>query len=252
MRGVKPEIWTDEKFVSVSPLARLLFIGMWNHACDNGHVDSSPVQLKMRVLPMDNCDVPALIDELLEVGLIERQGGCLKVTNLAVHQRIDFRWLTLCDHCAHDENAVFTEEDRKGRKGQSDANPTGPQRAPDGATTGPRLAPDDERRGDEMRGDEGDGERTRKRAIPLDYQPSPKAITWQQEHHPAVNVADETERFINHHRSKGSKFVDLDAAWRNWIKNAVRFAAEQPRHLTPVPRSAWTPPPGSPLSYVEM
>lgn len=77
--------------------------------------------------------------------------------------------------------------------------------------------------------------RATKRQVPEDYRPSDKAVEWQKANHPNVNVADETERFINHHRAKGSKFVDLDAAWRNWIKNAVKFAAENPRRLTAVP-----------------
>ena len=36
IRTVKPDIWTDEKFVELSPLARLLFIGLWNFADDEG------------------------------------------------------------------------------------------------------------------------------------------------------------------------------------------------------------------------
>ena len=30
IRAIHPEFWTDEKVVEGSPLARLLFIGMWN------------------------------------------------------------------------------------------------------------------------------------------------------------------------------------------------------------------------------
>lgn len=75
------------------------------------------------------------------------------------------------------------------------------------------------------------GSRKRATTIPEDFEPSGKALEWQREKYPTVNVADETERFINHHRAKGSKFVDHDAAWRNWIKNADRFAAEKPRQL---------------------
>ena len=95
-------------------------------------------------------------------------------------------------------------------------------------THNPQPATPDESR-------DSSGSRKRATTIPEDFQPSIKALEWQRTNHPAVDVADETERFINHHRAKGSKFVDLDAAWRNWIKNAVKFAAENPRRLTAVP-----------------
>lgn len=39
-------------------------------------------------------------------------------------------------------------------------------------------------------------------------------------------LADQTERFLDHHRSKGSKFIDWTAAWRTWMKNATRFTPE--------------------------
>lgn len=107
IRGIKPETWTDERFVSVSPLARLMFIGMWNFACDNGHLDDSPMQLKMRILPVDNFNPPELLEELVSAGLVERLDGFLKLPNLAEHQKVDKRFVTRCDHCAHDENVWF-------------------------------------------------------------------------------------------------------------------------------------------------
>lgn len=154
MRGIKPDIWTDEKFVSVSPLARLLFIGMWNHACDNGHVDSSEMQLKMRVLPMDNCDIGELVSELVGVGLVVRQPRCLKVPNIPVHQKIDRRYLLLCDHCAPDVTSVFTDSDRADRSGKPVTTSSGARRAPRVDPLGAR----DEVKGSEVKGSEGEGE----------------------------------------------------------------------------------------------
>lgn len=117
-RFIRPEIWTDEKFVRMTPLARLLFIGMWNHACDNGHLDDSALQLKMRVLPADACDVEPLIDEVVESGMVRRHGGCLKVVNLAAIQPLDLRYLQFCDHCDSDPEAHYAREDKKGGRAQ--------------------------------------------------------------------------------------------------------------------------------------
>lgn len=36
----------------------------------------------------------------------------------------------------------------------------------------------------------------------------------------------ETERFIAHHQSKGTRFSDWEAAWRKWILNAIRFGLD--------------------------
>jgi hypothetical protein len=33
--------------------------------------------------------------------------------------------------------------------------------------------------------------------------------------------------FKDHHRAKGSRFIDWDAAWRTWCRNAVKFAARR-------------------------
>lgn len=159
MRGIKPDIWTDEKFVSVSPLARLLFIGMWHNACDNGHVDSSEMQLKMRILPMDNCDISELVSSLIDVGLVVRQPNCLKVPNIPVHQNIDRRYLLLCDHCANDVNTTFTEADRIGRNGKPIERPTGARSAPTVRTPGAHVKEGSEgTEGEgEVKGSEGEG-----------------------------------------------------------------------------------------------
>lgn len=75
IRSVHPGQWTDEAFVSCSPLARLLAIGLRNEADDGGVFQWSPVQIKMRLLPVDNCDVPALLAELEEANIVRRYSG---------------------------------------------------------------------------------------------------------------------------------------------------------------------------------
>lgn len=136
MRGIKPETWTDDKFVTLTPLARLLFIGMWNYTCDNGHLDDSPMQLKMRVLPADDADVSGLLNELVTAGLIERRDGWLKVRNLTSHQRIDPRFIVFCDHCDEDPLATYSKDDKKPRKATARrAHDVHPKSARDSATS---------------------------------------------------------------------------------------------------------------------
>ncbi|MBB3040991.1 hypothetical protein [Nocardioides soli] len=103
MRGFKPEIWTDDKFVELSSFARLLFMGMWNYACDNGHLDDKPKQIKMRVLPTDPVDAEVLLAEMLELGMVVRDDAGLTIPKLREHQRLDNRYFTWCDRCELDE-----------------------------------------------------------------------------------------------------------------------------------------------------
>lgn len=53
MRTIKPEFWTSEPIVALTPFARLLFIGLWNFCDDGGVHPASLARLKMEVLPND-------------------------------------------------------------------------------------------------------------------------------------------------------------------------------------------------------
>lgn len=97
IRGVKPELWTDENFVELSPYARLLWIGLWNHACDNGHLQDKSKQIKMRILPTDDVNCAELLREIEGQKLIERAGGWITIPNLSHHQKPHKRWWSTCD-----------------------------------------------------------------------------------------------------------------------------------------------------------
>jgi hypothetical protein len=70
IRSIHPAIWTDERFVSLSPSARLFYIGMLNEADDFGVLEWKPVTLKMRLAPVDNVDPAALMADLVEQNFI--------------------------------------------------------------------------------------------------------------------------------------------------------------------------------------
>ena len=64
IRTIKPDFWTDEKIVELSPLARLLFIGLWNFADDDGRMPYSTTRIKLQILPADAADISALLGEI--------------------------------------------------------------------------------------------------------------------------------------------------------------------------------------------
>lgn len=96
IRALKPDFWTDETIVELTPLARLLFQGLWTHACDNGHVEDKPRQIKMRVLPADDVKIGDLLDELSTSERITRKDGWIVVPNFPKHQKVDKRFFTTC------------------------------------------------------------------------------------------------------------------------------------------------------------
>jgi len=73
IRTIKPEFWTSEQVVSVSPLARLLFIGLWNFADDQGVHPANAKRILMAVFPGDNFTdkkIKELLKELLKSRLL--------------------------------------------------------------------------------------------------------------------------------------------------------------------------------------
>lgn len=66
IRSLHPGQWTDEDFVTCSPMARLLALALRNECDDQGVFEWKPVTIKMRLLPADDVDVSALLSELVE------------------------------------------------------------------------------------------------------------------------------------------------------------------------------------------
>ena len=74
IRTIKPEFWTSEQVMECSPLARLLFIGVWNFCDDAGNHPMSAKTLKALVFPGDDitsAKVGELLAELSTNGLID-------------------------------------------------------------------------------------------------------------------------------------------------------------------------------------
>lgn len=73
IRTIKPEFWSSEQVVEMSPIARLLFIGLWNFCDDGGNHPASARTLKMEVFPGDDFTAEQIglwIEEMKNAGLI--------------------------------------------------------------------------------------------------------------------------------------------------------------------------------------
>ena len=204
IRSIKPEFWTDEKVVELSPFARLLFIGLWNFADDEGRMIYSPTRIKLQILPADSADISELLGEILGKSLITVYAvdgiEYLQVNGFSEHQKID---------------------KRSASKLPSPPNPAESRRIP---TTD---------QGRDQGRDQGGGAKksSRKTSLPADFCISERVKQWAQEkgHH---SLQAHFEKFVGAVKAKGYTYVDWDEAFMgairdNWAK--VPPKAEQRR-----------------------
>lgn len=90
-RTIKPGFYDNEVLGSMSPLAHLLFPGLWQMADHEGLMEYRPLRIKAKIFPYRDADVASLCDELEAGGLIDRYevDGCmyLSVVGFLKHQR---------------------------------------------------------------------------------------------------------------------------------------------------------------------
>jgi hypothetical protein len=119
IRSIKPDFWTDEKVVELSAFARLLFIGLWNFADDDGRMVYSPVKIKLQILPADTLNISELIGEIRGKSMVDIYAidgiEYLQINNFASHQKIDKR--TASKYPPPAESPRIPPTEGKGREG---------------------------------------------------------------------------------------------------------------------------------------
>ena len=97
IRTIKPEFWSSEQVMESRPLARLLFIGLWNFCDDGGNHPLAPRTIKALVFPGDDISTEAvseLLGELEGAGLTRSYSVAGKLylhVNGWKHQKIEKR-----------------------------------------------------------------------------------------------------------------------------------------------------------------
>lgn len=145
IRTIKPEFFTSEDTVSLSPLARLLYIALWCEADKAGRMIWKPATLKLRYLPGDQVDIGELCAELIERRLVLLYGESYAcIPSFPLHQHVnpretpsripdiaDFDASTTREPRVSD--ASSTREPRAGRKGKEGKGKEGKElTTPDG------------------------------------------------------------------------------------------------------------------------
>lgn len=63
-RNIKPGFFKNGDLIECTPLARILFVGLWCYSDREGRFKWNPKTIKHEVLPGDECDVDELLGEL--------------------------------------------------------------------------------------------------------------------------------------------------------------------------------------------
>ena len=89
-RMITPSFWTDDKTLELEIGARLLFIGMWNFADDDGLIANKPKQIKAQIYPADSITHEQLTEWLMSIhdqGLIlfGNQGELIKIKGWSIY-----------------------------------------------------------------------------------------------------------------------------------------------------------------------
>ena len=103
IRTIKPEFWEDEELCALPIQARLLYIGTWNFADDNGVLLTSIKWIKSKVFPFDDTLreqqilewLKLLVDARMLIPFIFENKGYYKIRTFHDHQLIDKRY---CRH----------------------------------------------------------------------------------------------------------------------------------------------------------
>lgn len=210
IRSVHPGLFTDEAFMSASPLARLLMIGLWTEAWDDGVFEWKPIVIKARIFPADACDVSALLAELIELQVIKRveRGGKAwgMIRNFRKFQRPK----------KPNSSGIATADDVPFLGPEH----VGSEPVPNQFRTDTEIPPQMEDGG--WRREEGKEESESERAsaphppalLPDDFKPD-EAIALAQGV-PTYKIASVFAKFTAHARSKRLKSADWQASWLKW------------------------------------
>lgn len=92
IRTIKPEFFTSADVMRLTPLARLLYIGLWCEADREGRLPWRPASFRVRYLPADDCAIDDVCRELIEAHLVVLYGDDLAhIPSFTRHQAINAR-----------------------------------------------------------------------------------------------------------------------------------------------------------------
>lgn len=214
IRTIKPEFFTSDDTCSLSPLARLLYVGLWCEADREGRLVWAPRAFKRRYLPEDDCNIDAICEELRDAGLVALYGDTLAyIPTFSKHQHVNPREAASVLPSPSDDTSgtrsdasVTHREEGKEREGkEKQSNDCSPA---DG------------------------GKAKRKTKLPDDFEATPERLEYARAHG-SPDPADTFAKFKLNHQSKGTLALDWEKGWQYWCRNESNFRRPQVGKFAP-------------------
>jgi hypothetical protein len=224
IRSIKPEFFLDDELAELTPLARLLFIGLWTLADCEGRMEDRPKRIRAQILPFDDGDTDAMLQALHDHGFIRRyrvnDKSYLVVRNFKKHQRLSGKEAegeSLIPPPRTAEILPFRADDPVG----SDGEAMGKRWGSDGEAVNVQEGKGRERKGKEGSISPPSASRppARKTACPADLSITPELQAWADQHGYRESMAAHLENFIGKATAKGYAYADWQAALRNAIRD---------------------------------
>lgn len=207
IRTIKPEFFTSEDIVSLTPLARLLYVALWCEADREGRLLWKPRTFKMRYFPADNCDIDALAREIIASGLVILYGdGLAFIPSFKRHQHINPRESA--------STITAPENDAAGARASRVGTREGPASDVQGGREG--------KEGDIARQDDAPAppisiKPKRAAALPADFGISGRVQQWADDRGHS-RLPERLEHFIGYAKRSGKKYADWDEAFMSAIR----------------------------------
>ncbi len=89
-RNIKPSFFTNDKLADCNHATRLLFIGLWTIADREGRLEDRPKKIKAELMPYDDLNVDLMLNTLWQMGFIVRykheDKSYIHILNFKKHQ----------------------------------------------------------------------------------------------------------------------------------------------------------------------
>ncbi len=210
IRTIKPEFFLDDELAELSPLHRLLFIGLWTLADCEGRLEDRPKRIRAQILPFDDGDTDAMLQALHEHGFIHRYTvdglRCIEVSSFKKHQRLSGK--------EAEAQSLIPPREKSGSNGEA----TGKQRGSNGEAANVQEGKGRERKGKEGSTAPPASRPTRKTPLPPDFAITPDLQAWADQHGYS-QLEQHLAAFRDKATARGYQYADWSAAFRNAVRD---------------------------------
>ena len=222
IRSIKPEFFLDEELAELSPLTRLLFVGLWTLADCEGRLEDRPKRIRAQLHPYDDGDTDAMLQALHDARFIKRYSvngvRYLEIRSFKKHQRLSGKE-------ADGESALPgpIESNFIDNNQINNIEATGKQRGSNGEAANVQEGKGIGKEGKGI-GNEGSvsaqarSARTTSTPLPPDFEIGEQTRDWA-ERNGYDRLPDHLEAFKGKALAKGYRYADWQQAFRNAIRD---------------------------------